>query len=77
MARRFRVRAWIAVGPSCGQKPPPLPAVPAMPTRDPFGKRTNVAPTVQHLDATAFERAPERDPAQRSQVVIAEHRDHG
>jgi hypothetical protein len=33
--------------------------------------------TVQHLDATAFERAPERDSAQRSQVVITEHRYHG
>jgi hypothetical protein len=33
--------------------------------------------TVQHLDAAAFERAPERDPAQRSQVVVTEHRYHG
>jgi hypothetical protein len=32
--------------------------------------------TVEHLDARAFEHPPERYPAQRSQVVVAEHRDH-
>ena len=33
--------------------------------------------TVEHLDATAFEHAPEGCPAQRSQVMIAKHRDNG
>ena len=33
--------------------------------------------TVEHFDATAFEHAPERCPAQRSQVMIAEHRHDG
>jgi hypothetical protein len=33
--------------------------------------------TVQHLHARAFEHPPERYPAQRSQVVVAKHRDHG
>jgi hypothetical protein len=32
--------------------------------------------TVQHLDGTALERPPERCPAQRSQVMVAQHRDH-
>jgi hypothetical protein len=33
--------------------------------------------TIQHLDAVAFQRAPECNPAQRSQVVVTKHRDHG
>jgi hypothetical protein len=35
------------------------------------------AATVEHLDATAFEHTPERYPAQRSQVVVAQNRDDG
>ena len=31
---------------------------------------------VEDLDTGAFEHTPERRPAQRSQVVVAEHRDH-
>jgi hypothetical protein len=31
---------------------------------------------VEDLDTGAFEHTPERCPAQRSQVVVAEHRDH-
>ena len=65
------------VGPSCGQNPPPLPAVPAMPTRDPFAKRTTVAQPSSTSMPRAFEHAPERYPAQRSQVVVAKHRDDG
>jgi hypothetical protein len=33
--------------------------------------------TVEHFDATAFEHATEGCPAERSQVVIAKHRDDG
>jgi hypothetical protein len=33
--------------------------------------------SVEHLDATAFERAPERYSAQRSQVVVPQDRDDG
>src|SRR5829696_638402 len=32
--------------------------------------------TVEHLDSKTFEHPPERYPAQRAEVVVAEHRDH-
>ena len=41
------------------------------------GQTNHGGATVEHFDATAFEHAPERCPAQRSQVMIAEHRHDG
>jgi hypothetical protein len=43
----------------------------------PVRQANNGGTTVEHLDATAFEHAPECSPAQRSQVMIAKHRDNG
>jgi hypothetical protein len=39
----------------------------------PVRQANNGGATVEHLDTMAFEHAPERNPAQRAQVVVAKH----